>query len=1501
MGGGHWPGVKVWTMWIFLAGLAAGVTQAAPVTDCNNLAAEISAAGAGGTVEIQGILPCSSPITIGSSVTLAGVSSNAANDGFDGQAMTQLFVVQGSGTQVNFNFLTLTNAKTNAQGGAVLVNSAASASFSNFVISNCVVNTGFAGAAVFIGGSASFSDGLITGSSSDYAGGAIFADTGSSLSLDNVQFTNNVARTGAGGAIFSNSGLQASFTSVTFDTNMAATDGGCVFLGGSIKSTFAGCTFTNCTSTNGRGGALFMGGDNALTSIIDTSFMGNQALGNGGAVFVSSSTSVTTLTNVQFTNNKATRPASGGGSAGGGMLADGDVSMQQVTMTGNTATLSGGGLATQADRVRITMSDIEGNDATFSGGGVFVLKGNVQIDTTKWHITANNTVTGTNGGNPNDGSRDVFVNEGGFAYFCDELPWPGNTNPHTVSGPYSLGCPGYNNTTPIPANKDCVSFLTALQNAPNDGTGVVNFTDVIRFDALTCGTFSLPFVISKSVTIQGASDNPLYNTLDAYNNNALFRVTGTGVRVFFNRVQLTRGVGGNGPAISVESGAFVQTNNAVFSYHQATGNGGAIYLAPGTSIEMLSGTTLTNNIAKKVAGGGGGNGGAVYGDDGSKVYLYTVTMQFNKAEQDGGSLWVGGRLDSFFTTMSNSNAGGLGGCAFEKKSSTSLDGGFYQGGLFQICNAVQGGAMYIQDAQVTSLFTGSFNNTISGPDNSRSVFITPGGLLRICSDQFGFNFATIVGPYETICPLNIPDVASTCPELLMRIANPVVYSYDGGNRDPAVPTIRFTGFITLSPESCPAGTTFPIVIDSDVAGLRFLGDDANPQFNQITGNGSNALFKTTNPNGIRFERLWLTRALRASGNGACLEHTAGPLTILNVNFQDCIATNGNGGAVYLGPGTSASTTSFAALRNYGQFGGAMYTESNVPVIASGSGFFQGGAYQNGGGIYVQGPFSASRTSITSNMADAFGAGLYMTGPANVQWNTGSFDSNTAGTEGGGAFFGASTIFKGVFFTQANNQRRGKSRTPPLGGSISDAGYLDTGAMVTLCQYTGQNNDQGNNGTTPYQYFAGPGKDGLVIFDNQDCTNVNSPPVATSANPPPVSITPSPPGVISSPPSDVPPPPFPTNVACDPASPFKFTCYSSGGDSSICCDTPCPETPGPVAYCSGQPFPTLPPRSHRAPHPPSRRTLPATWTRPTSTPATAAPAIRRSAATPLAPQSRPRFRTARVNRSRRLVGPAPPPVACSPYSPLPYTCYDSIGSSFICCGEPCPGTPGPIPACTGQPITAIPPPGLASPPPPTPCDPASNRSNTCYNSGGSTFVCCDSPCPATPSDVPFCSAQPIVALSALSALSAPAPAPLAVTVSFPPPAEVLASPPPPQPIVALSALSALSAPAPPRSRSPCRPPRQRRYSDADANRDRCEFSAPVGNYRGARARAGNPNPNPYADADSNRDHPKLTAPGGNNGGAPPSPPQQRGPRLKHAVFAAPIILQGGQIRDGSVIK
>lgn len=105
---------------------------------------------------------------------------------------------------------------------------------------------------------------------------------------------------------------------------------------------------------------------------------------------------------------------------------------------------------------------------------------------------------------------------------------------------FSSGCPGYNGTVPIPANRDCVTFLTALQNAPSGGT--VNFTDLIRFDSTTCGSFALPFVIDKSVTITGASANPLYNTLDAFNNAAIFRIRGAGTRVFLKLLQLTRGV-----------------------------------------------------------------------------------------------------------------------------------------------------------------------------------------------------------------------------------------------------------------------------------------------------------------------------------------------------------------------------------------------------------------------------------------------------------------------------------------------------------------------------------------------------------------------------------------------------------------------------------------------------------------------------------------------------------------------------------------------------------------------------------------------------------------------------------------------------------------------------------------------------------------------------------------------------------------------------------------------
>jgi hypothetical protein len=88
---------------------SAGTVQADPVTSCGSLGSAISAAGPGGTVQISGVLVCSSQISITTSVTLVGSSADV--DGFDGQSTTALFSVTGSGVQVNIQFLQLKNAK----------------------------------------------------------------------------------------------------------------------------------------------------------------------------------------------------------------------------------------------------------------------------------------------------------------------------------------------------------------------------------------------------------------------------------------------------------------------------------------------------------------------------------------------------------------------------------------------------------------------------------------------------------------------------------------------------------------------------------------------------------------------------------------------------------------------------------------------------------------------------------------------------------------------------------------------------------------------------------------------------------------------------------------------------------------------------------------------------------------------------------------------------------------------------------------------------------------------------------------------------------------------------------------------------------------------------------------------------------------------------------------------------------------------------------------------
>lgn len=143
------------------------------------------------------------------------------------------------------------------------------------------------------------------GGSLNGAGGAIYNNTGATLTLDGCTLTGH--STNVGGAIFNNGGVLM-LNRCTFSDNTANSTGGAIYSVG-IGLTAQGCTFSGNTATS-SGGALYTGGTASLTNCTFTANAGQD----GGGVF-NQSGGVLTLTHCTLAVNSAT--SSGGGIASG--------------------------------------------------------------------------------------------------------------------------------------------------------------------------------------------------------------------------------------------------------------------------------------------------------------------------------------------------------------------------------------------------------------------------------------------------------------------------------------------------------------------------------------------------------------------------------------------------------------------------------------------------------------------------------------------------------------------------------------------------------------------------------------------------------------------------------------------------------------------------------------------------------------------------------------------------------------------------------------------------------------------------------------------------------------------------------------------------------------------------------------------------------------------------------------------------------------------------------
>ncbi len=315
-------------------------------------------------------------------------------------------------------------------GGAVWAGAGTTVNMTGGTIENNTVDVGWGPGVYSVGSSTSFSGVTFRNNSGNIVvGGGVAAIDNSSLTITGGSFINNVATGGSGGAIFlrgSTASIQnASFNgnqagmqggglqlilantvtvgNTTFTGNQAAGLGGAIGVFGTTNLTVSNSVFTG--NSTGTGGGAIAKAENAQVTIADSRFLQNTAVLQSGA-FHATGTGAASVNRSTFTGNTAVTGGgaitNGGplvienstfsantsgtmsnpGSGLGGALffaSTGNSTLRNSTVSGNTATTYGGGVAATGVATIQSSTIVNNSAATFGGGIVSNNNGTMSI------------------------------------------------------------------------------------------------------------------------------------------------------------------------------------------------------------------------------------------------------------------------------------------------------------------------------------------------------------------------------------------------------------------------------------------------------------------------------------------------------------------------------------------------------------------------------------------------------------------------------------------------------------------------------------------------------------------------------------------------------------------------------------------------------------------------------------------------------------------------------------------------------------------------------------------------------------------------------------------------------------------------------------------------------------------------------------------------------------------------------------------------------------------
>ena len=240
----------------------------------------------------------------------------------------------------------------------------ANATISDLTVQRGAVSgTGANGAGIRSSGDLSLSHVGLLSNTAQSGGGGLYV-TGQ-LMVTNSLFQNNRSTNGIGGALRTNSVTVISGTH--FLDNTSQGDGGAVFALGQNLISNAHFQGNRCLASSCDGGGLFAF---SQTTLGNTRFLSNTSQDHGGGAFIAG---IVTITNGLFQNNQSAF------SSGGGLGAQDTAVIQTTHFLSNTARGSGGGMSIFGS---LYLSDalFRHNQSTNGRGGGLQAQGNVTID-----------------------------------------------------------------------------------------------------------------------------------------------------------------------------------------------------------------------------------------------------------------------------------------------------------------------------------------------------------------------------------------------------------------------------------------------------------------------------------------------------------------------------------------------------------------------------------------------------------------------------------------------------------------------------------------------------------------------------------------------------------------------------------------------------------------------------------------------------------------------------------------------------------------------------------------------------------------------------------------------------------------------------------------------------------------------------------------------------------------------------------------------------------------